>query len=341
MAETATTARIVHALGGAESPFRDELVRMAVDHVLAQRLRDFVDFDAARDIVVKALGAENLGRILARHAAPGFHRYTLHVERSDETLGALVPDVARARIRRIIDESRLPRAKWAKDSVDPSLVRKLFAPVWTNVLVSFAKRLPIPGAAPTGGGGTGVSGLGAGLAGRLTRTVQEHAERIAEKGRSAMGGIGAEVEKRVQAAAREFSESAASVFREALEARLSSKEGRQIIGELSRQMFEHLMTTRLAELHEDPSRANVPEILQASAEVVGHSVTQPFVTAVIEREVAEFVALEGERPLAEVLDELGVLAEVRAVAVDRVGDVARGLFGTPAFADWLARLLGT
>jgi len=43
--------------------------------------------------------------------------------------------------------------------------------------------------------------------------------------------------------------------------------------------------------------------------------------------------------LRDVLDEHGVLAPVRAVAVSRVGSVARGLFGTPQFADWVTRLL--
>jgi hypothetical protein len=198
-----------------------------------------------------------------------------------------------------------------------------------NLFSSFAKRLPIPGLSALGGVEGVAAGLGAGLAGRLTRSVQERAEKIVDRGRTAMGGLGAEVEKRVQAAARDFSEGASGLFREALAARLASPEGRTIMSEISEQVLERLLATRLAALHEDAKRANVAEILQSSAEIVGHAVGEPFVVEAIDREVAAFVALEGHRSLREVLEENGVLASVRTVAITQLGKTARGLFGTP------------
>lgn len=331
--------RIAQLLGGPESPLRDELVAMTVDHALRQRLADFVDFDAGRAIVVRALTDENLARIFARHVRPGFDRYTARVATSKDTLGVLVPDESRVRIKKLLTEGPVPRALWARKIVDPALLRRLFAPVWANLFLSFAKRLPIPGlsAVTSAAAGTGTSG--AGIAGRLSRSVQEHAEKLVDRGRSAMGGLGAEVERRVQAAAREFSDGAAEIWREALEARLKSEEGRQLVARITEEAFEHLMAARLVELHEDAKHANVTEILTASAEIVGHSVKTTLVEQTIDGEVAAFVASEGTRTMREVLDELGVLSEVRRVAVERVGNLAQGLFATPAFADWVARLL--
>ncbi|HEX3594748.1 MAG TPA: hypothetical protein VHU80_06590 [Polyangiaceae bacterium] len=313
---------------------------MTVDHALERRLDDFVDFDAGRAIVVRALTKENLGRIFTRHVKLGFERYTEQVSESSDTLGHLVPDEARVRIRRILTESPVPRAAWARKMVDPALLRKLFAPVWANLFTSFAKRLPIPGlSAVTAAAGGGSSGPGAGIAGRLSRSVQERAEKLVDRGRSAMGGLGAEVEKRVQAAAREFSDGAAEIWREALQARLKSREGKEILGQITEQAFEHLMAAKLVELHEDARHAKVDEILAASAEIVGHSVTTSFIERTIDVEVAAFVAAEGERSMREVLEELGALKDVRSVAIKQVSAIARDLFGGPAFADWLTRLL--
>jgi hypothetical protein len=332
--------RVVRLLSAEQSPLRDELVGMVVDYALAQPLSDFVDFEQGRLIVVRALTKENLGRIFARHVDPGFARYTKRVAGSGETLGDLVPEPARVRIRRIIDQSKPPRAKWARELVDPTLLRRLFAPVWANLFASFAKRLPLPGISAVAAAAAGEGGVGATIAGRLTRSVQERAEKLVDRGRSAMGGLGAEIEKRVQAAAREFSDGAAGIFREALEARLKSAEGREIVSEIVTQALAQLVAAKLAALHDDAKDADVPEILAAAAEIIGHSVTREFIEGTIEQEVSAFVELEGKRSSREIFDELGVLDDVRRVAVSRVGGLAQNLFAAPAFAEWVARLLG-
>lgn len=330
--------RIVEVLIAEQSSLRDELVAMSVDHALDRPLADFVDFDAGREIVVRALTRENLSRIFDRHVLPGFRRYTERVESSDETLGRLVPDPARARILALLKDGPVPRAAWGRKMVDRALLAKLFAPVWVNLFTSFARRLPIPGLSAVTSAAAGAT-TASGIAGRLSRSVQEKAEKLVDRGRTAMGGLGAEFEKRVQAAAREFSDGAAEIFREALTARLSSDEGRALVSQITDQGFAHLMDTTLADLHEDAKRANVAGILAASAEIVGHSVTTSFIEETIDDEVAAFVASQGRRPMRELLDELGVLKDVRGVAIAQLSSVARTLFAAPAFADWVDRLL--
>ncbi|HVW28394.1 MAG TPA: hypothetical protein VHC69_23685 [Polyangiaceae bacterium] len=334
----ASKDRVVEVLTAGESSLRDELAAMTVDHALDRPLSDFVDFTAGRDIVVRALTRENLSRIFERHVLAGFNRYGERVGASPSTLGELVPEAARARILSILKKGPVPRAAWARKMVDPALLAKLFAPVWVNLFTSFAKRMPIPGLSAVTSAAAGSAAV-SGIAGRLSKSVQERAEKLVDRGRSAMGGLGAEFEKRVQAAAREFSDGAAHIFREALEARLKSEEGRALVAQITEQGFSHLMNTELAALHEDAKRANVAEILTASAEIVGHSVTTSFIEETIDDEVAAFVASQGARPMREVLNELGVLADVRAVAIAQLSSVAETLFATPAFGDWVDRLL--
>jgi hypothetical protein len=330
--------RVVQVLTAGESPLRDELVAMLVDHALDRELAEFVDFTAGRRVVVGALTRENLSRIFDRHVLAGFERYTDRVVVAPETLGDLVPDVARARILNLIKHGPMPRAVWARKMVDRTLLAKLFAPVWATLFTSFARRLPIPGLSAVTSATAG-SAMASGIAGRLSRSVQERAEKLVDKGRSAMGGLGAEFEKRVQAAAKEFSDGAAELFREALEARLKSDEGRALLSQITDKAFAHLMDAKLVELHEDAKHANVAEILGASAEIVGHSVTTSFIASTIDEEVAAFVESQGRRPRREDFAELGALPDVRSVAIAQLSDVARSLFATPAFADWVHRLL--
>lgn len=338
-----TLERIVEALAREASRERDELVAALLDHLFAQKLRDLVDFERARSIATRSLTKSNLDRIFERHVIPGYARYIAAINASTETVGAFVPDSARDEIVAVIQKSKIPRGKWTDGAVDKALIRKLFAPVWMNLLLAFAKRLPLPGiggggekSGSSGGVGRGVSGI----AGRITRTATKQAERLVDAGKSVMGGIGSEVERRLQGAAKEFSESAEEVFREALQDRLKSKEGREIVGQISRQVTDHVLVTKLSEIHADASRLPMEDILKIAPSVVSHSAPRTFVERLVRGEIDAFLAVEGDRPLGEVLDELGVRDDVRAAVVGHASSLARGFFATPAFRDWLGRVVG-
>ena len=329
------------ALTSEISPLRDEGVALAIDYLLDRTIAELVDLEKMNDIVVRALTKENVARIVTRHVRPGFERFTAEVQASEETVGGFVPDPGR--IRAIVDKSRLPRAEWARGIVDPGLMRRLFAPVWANLLLSFAKRLPIPGmGAAASGAAAAATGAARGMGGiaeRLSRTVQGHAEKIADAGRSVMGGLGAEVEKRMQAAAREFSDGAATLFREALHDRLKSREGRELVAQITAQVIDHVMVTKLADIHEDTRSVPVADILDVAGEIVAHSAPRAFVQKIVGGEIRSFLMLEGGRNLRELMGELGVLDAARAEAIDQASRVARGLFASAAFGDWVGRLL--
>jgi hypothetical protein len=208
--------------------------------------------------------------------------------------------------------------------------------VWANLLLSFAKRLPIPGISGAAGAATrGASGI----AERIGRSVQERAERLADVGRSVMGGIGAEVERRMQSAARDFSDGAAEVWREALKERLQSREGREIVAQMSRQVIDHVMMTRLSDLHVDTESVPMHHIFRTVPDIVAHAAPRAFIQQVVTGEIAAFLAVEGERSLREVLAEMGVVDDVRATVTREAGRLARGFFGTAEFRDWFGRLL--
>lgn len=335
--------RIVTALSAEQSPLRDEGVELFLDHVLGRPLGELVDLHEIRDIVIEALTADNVALHVARHVKPGFERYGALTRELGETVGGLIPEKSVDDIHAIVAKSKVPRAKWAEGMIEPSLIRRLFAPVWTNLLLNFAKKMPIPGAGVGGGAAAAASsavgrGLG-GVASRLSKSVQERAEKIADAGRSVMGGLGAELEKRVQSTARDFSESAQSIWRDALKDRLKSAEGRELLGQIQRQVVEHLVVTRLSALHEDVEQVPLDDIFAAAPRILEHAVRRPFIQKLVEREIDAFLAHEGRRSLSQLMAELGILDRVRKVARERASNVFQAVATSAAFAGWVDRLL--
>lgn len=335
--------RIVQVLTRGESPLRATGVALLVDRFFALPIREVVDLSEVHRIALDALTAENVERMVERHVEPGIDRYGALAKETGETVGGLVPEDSVDEIRSILGNSKLPRAKWAEGIVDPALMRRLFAPVWTHLLVNFAKRMPIPGVG-LGGGGTGTgSAVGRGIGGvasRLSKSVQERAEKIVDAGRGVMGGLGAELEKRVQAAARDFGEGAQAVWREALRDRLKSEEGRELVALVRQQILEHVLLTKLSDLHEDVDRVPLADILDAVPAIVEHAVRRPFARKLVAQEIAAFLAVEGDRTLKDLLSELGIFDAVHALVCERGDDLLRNVAGSPAFGEWLDQLLG-
>lgn len=331
--------RIAGLLTAESSPLREAGAAVLVDHVLDRPLVEIIDLAEVQQIVLSAFTEDNVERVVSRHVRPGFERYEAAAHRTGETVGGLVPDDSVTHIRTIVKKSRLPRAKWAEGIVEPSLVRRLFAPVWAHLLLNFAKKMPVPGAsAASGAAAAAGSAVGKGLGGVAGR-LGKSAERFVGAGRAVMGGLGAEVEKRIQSAARDFSEGAQTMFRDALRDRLKSDEGKALVDQMSRQIVDHVLVTKLGDLHEDVKRMPMDDIFGAVPKIVAHAAKRPFVTKLVAEEVAAFVALEKDRPLRELLDEFGLLVAVRDLAVRRVSDLFRTAAATPSFDDWLGRLL--
>lgn len=334
---------IIATLTAEQSPARRRGAEIVVAFVLDQPIESLVDAHATRELVIDALTEQNLARVMDRHVKPGWGRYAAAVRETPDSVGSLVPESARARIRAAIERSRLPKAVWARGAVEPALIRQLLAPVFADVLVTFAKRIPIPGGAVGAAtAATASSAVGrevSGLAGRLGRTVQRRAEKLVDASRSVMGGVGAEMERRIQTTAKEFSEGAVGAWREALKERLTSREGRALLAQISQQVTDHVMMTDLRAIHEDVLKQPVDEILDAVPAIVEHAVQRRFVSGIVEAEVTAFAAAEGTRTLREVLDELGIVDRVVTMAIDRVDGVARHFLGTREFVAWLEELL--
>jgi hypothetical protein len=332
------SALILERLTRSHSSPRTELAQLVVDQALAQRLRDTVDLTQLRAAVLAGLTSDNLRRVVDRHAVPAFERYASVVATHAARVGLLVSPLAHQKMHAAVRAFRLPRARWADNSLDPALVKQLLRPVWTQVLLNFAKRLPIPGVSAAGSRGPGPAPSGS-VTGFIARSVHHGAEKLIDRGRSAMGGIGAEVERRLTAAARDFSDTAAHAFRESLVERLQSDEGRELLGQVLAGFIDHVLRTRFADLQADVDVLPVAEIFDLVPELVAFAARSGFVQEIAERELTEWLTIQGDRTIRELLEEYGLLDELRPVLIRRVDAVTAGLLSSPAFATWLNALL--
>jgi hypothetical protein len=329
--------RVVERLSAEHSPERAELAQHIVEHVLSQRLRDVVAPEEFLPIVLATLTRENMAREWERLLQPGVRRYSAYVANAPERVSELVPEEAVAALRAQLEQPTAARARWAKGAVDPALLKRLLGPVWVQLLVNFAKR--IPGLGGAGGGAAATGAPSRGIASMLGRSVQQSAERLASAGKSALEGLGIDVEKKLMAAAKDFSDGALSVWNQALRERLQSPEGKSIVTQIKHGVVQHVLATRLNELDRDAVALPLAPYLDLVPMVVGHAVRVPFVRKIIDAELQAYLQVAGDRRLDEMLTELGVLDAARAWLTARVDGQLRGYCASPAFGDWFAKLI--
>src|SRR5690349_11641511 len=86
---TLDVSRVLERLTGSDGALRDELVTLAVDHMLTLRLREAVDLERVRTIVLAALSEASVQRIVERHVRPAHHRHARAIVGSGVLVGAL------------------------------------------------------------------------------------------------------------------------------------------------------------------------------------------------------------------------------------------------------------
>jgi len=335
----AELARILTVLRAKASPLRRSGVALIVDFVLARPLRDFVDPEGLIRLLTDSLQSANVVEVLRDRIPQAWSR---HVRRSRDRrlpLGAALPEEVRTRLREVVAATRPPPGRWTRAAVDPVLVRRLVAPALQDVLLAFTRRLPLPGFGSAESSWPGI-GVVSALGSRVREEIERRAGQIADAGRAVFGGIGIDLEGQIEAATREFSQTAERGFREALAKRIETPEGRALLGEIQGQVLDRLLAARFDELHEDVESLPWSELVELAAPALDHLRKQPFVRHALREEIDAWLAVDSARPLRALLDELGLLAPVRQHALARADELARKLFSSTAFARWLGALLG-
>jgi hypothetical protein len=328
---------LIALLTAEPSPLRAQLAALLVDHVLEQPLDGFVDVAGLTPLVTQALSAPNVERAIERHVLPGFRRVVSELERAGETVGDAVPEPARAEIEAMASNPRGPRFGWLRGAVAPDALRAVVGPVVQEVLVQFARNLPIAGKAAASGTGTG-AGSGSvvgGLIGRLGRGT----EALVSVGKSVADGLGVDLQAKLQDAARDYSQGATAVVQQAIRTRLQQPDGQAAVERIARQVTAHVLGSKVGDIIKDADRLPLERAFRVAPAILAHNVQRERVQQLIASELTTYLALEGQRSLGELLGEYGLRDSVRGWAVAQVDREAGALFAAPAFAQWLATAL--
>jgi hypothetical protein len=331
-------ARILAALRAEGSPLRRRGMALAVDFALGRSLHELVDRAGLVRAITESLRAESLVRVIQDRAPATWRR---HVARSHErrlAVGETLPEELRTRLRRVIAETPPPPGRWTRNAVDPALVRGLVAPIMQDVLVAFVQRLPLPGVGSAEPSWPGL-GLASALGSRVRDEIGKRAGQVADAGRAVLGGLGIDVEREIEAATREFSQTAERDFRDALARRIQTPEGRALLGEIQAQLLDRLLASRFDELHEDVESLPWGELAALAGPALDHLRRQPFLARALEDEIEAWLAADGDRPIRDLLEETGLLAPFREHALTTADRLSVELFASAAFERWLADLL--
>ena len=333
-------SRICALLAQEDATLRHQAAESLVEHLLSQRLRDVADLPQLVAIILGTLRKESLARDLKLHVQPGLLRYDRHVDQAPERLSDLLGPEGADALRTLVAAPSGARGRFMRGAVDPALLKRLLAPVWVQLLVNFSKRIPIPGlgGAPSASAG-GAASAGRGIASMLGKSVQQSAGRLVGAGRSALEGLGIDVEKKLTAAARDFSEGALGIWNQALRERLQSDEGKALVAQIKLSVLEHLLSVQLQDIHKDAMKLPLPAYVDLAPAIVSHAVQLPFLRRFIEAEVQAFLAVEGERSLHALLSDLGAVEPARSWLEARVEQQIQGWSQRASVAAWLTQLI--
>jgi len=331
-----SSSAIIEALTASDSELSGRAAALVVDHVLSQPLSSLVQPAELSSLCTAALSEPRLERAIDRHVADAIARLRARLAAEGGTVGDAVPKELHGAMLDLIGDTEGPRLPWLRGALDPKLVRDLMAPVFQDLLVGFAGK--VPGAMGGAAGGAAAAGAGA-LMGALSSSARSGAGRLLNAGRSVVGGLGKEFESNLRHVAKDFSRGAVSAFQESLRKRLRSQEGRELLSELQQGAFEHVMAVELSAIDEDLQRLKIGELLALHPPLIAHNLGRQLGQTALTEALEAYFAIEGERTLSELLDDWGVREEIRGIAVQRGEGIARDLFSSDDFRGWLDDVL--
>lgn len=286
-------------------PWVARVTDVLINFAMALPINSLVQAGEVQEIVAHAIHESSVRLAVETHVTPAWHRQQERARAERDTVGdALPPDAVRA-IEVILERGEGPRFAWLQGAVEPKLIAQLIAPIVQQVLLGFVGKL-------SGGlsGGTTSSSL----IGMLGRGVQQRASALADVGKAVMGGIGVDVEKKLQSAAKDFSQSASTTIRDAVQARLRSDEGQTLVREISTQVFARVRATPVHVIQDDIDRIPIDDVIALVPGIVDHNRKRALIAKVIEAEVAAALAGVGTQSIGDLLRAHGLRDAVESIA---------------------------
>ena len=157
--------------------------------------------------------------------------------------------------------------------------------------------------------------------------------------KAVLGGLGVDVERQIQDAARDFSHAASQELRQIVEERLASEDGREKTAAIARQILTRVLETPLTEMAKDVPHLPWDEIRELARTISSDLRDDDEIRPLVAGELGAALEAEGARSPRELLEEAGILDEARSELVDRLDGLGLRFLKTKGFERWLGEML--
>lgn len=335
---TVTAKSLIERLSGHDNTHRSEFINLAIDHTLELPLNLLIESEMVAHVITEALTDTNAEKFIEAELHPLLDRLLLHFKDTKETPRDLLPEDTAEQLIKIVSKGDRPEGQWAKGAVDPAPIRSLIAPIVQDMLLKFTRNLPIPG---LGGAddSPGSASRSARSRGRLGKALRKSAGSLADISKAAIGGLGSELERKVQATTRDFSNQALGEVRAAIAARLKTKEGLEVIRTTRIALTERFLDTPVHIILEDVYRLPLNELTTLVPPISEHNRPRTQLRSFIEGEVAHHLEKRGEESVGDLLDEFQLREVVREHVIKRLDTPVASFIESDGFETWLDALL--
>lgn len=338
-----TETAIVQALSRLRDdshPALDELAALLVEDAFERPLREVVEADRVVAMTVAAIDVERLSRSLGSVIRPILDRQKEILETRGELAKQWLPPDAEARLDEIVARTRVKPRRWMGSLVDPNDLRELLAPVLQETLLAFARRASVFGKEGASGEESAPKSSGGGLLGGFAKGIAQSAgERASKLGKGVLGNLGAEMEKRMGSAARDFSQGAFEPLRDAFRDRVKSPEGKAILLRMRTRAIHRICEAKASELLELLDAAPREKVDALIAGAIAHDIGREEVRAMVRDEVEVFLAAREGMTIGGLLDEWQMTEKVREEARFVVKRFAQSAVRSDAFERWFRNLM--
>lgn len=332
-------ARALTRLRAPESPALLALVDLLLDAALARPLASTIDPERVIAITTKVVEADRVERALGTLVRPAWDRQRALLASRGDRISDWLPEGGRALLDDVLAGAKLPSGEWTQGLVDTADVRELIAPVLQDTLLAFARKLPLVGNVTEAEGPARAAGKLFGIARELAHNAGERAGKLADLGRGVLGGLGGEMEKRIHAAAREFSQGAFEPLQASFVARLESDEGQAILRRMRERVVDRVLAAKAADLASDADALPREAVDKLVARAIAFGASRPELAEMLKAEVAAFVKANEGKTVAEVLGAWGLADLARTELRRELVSIATQTAASDATEAWLRALL--
>ncbi len=257
-------------------------------------------------------------RFLREHLRPALERERTRARSRDDQAGDWFTPEAIATLREAVGRPvRLDRA-WLEKLTRQEAVRFFLKGIVEETIERFVENLTsVGGSSLIGSIGRGAVGLAANVS------------------KAVLGSLAPQIESQIKGAASRFVASSLNLVLDRVVVMFSSKDAAEQMGHMNQVAFDAFLDLPTKKVVETAMKLPVDEVLSVLPGLVAHNLGRKPVRDAILAELRAALAVEGKKPLREIIGDEGAVAAWRAEVVRLAAPLLVEFAGSTAFASWL------